>query len=281
MHRIEEGHQTHPNITRANSAPSKMEINCRDITKSQNKLFNIQMKNIWKGCVNHPTNNHFNTQLMQFSKKSVVSDSKAKSIAINTLSLKHIGSNNSELSNKLTEIKKMPADTLDQKAAKEKKFRELVKTQYDLRMVTADGNNGLRAIIVALHKELDPQVEDTLSMMLRGDMIHHILNNPQRYTHFLKGNDMEDQGLLNAVLMTYCEKMKKPEEKIGTIEMAALSDILRTPIFLHNYIDPQMDENNHLMPCQEKMLGARYQRDPIHLYFDPLQGLYMCMKKKL
>ena len=135
-------------------------------------------------------------------------------------------------------------------------------------------------MIVSLHAELDPETEDTLSMMLRGDMIHHILKNPQNYTHFLKENDKEDEGLLNAVLMTYCERMKKPEEKIGTIEMLALSDILRTPIYLHSYIDPDIDTNNHLMPSQEKMLGAQYDREPIHLYFDPLQGHYMSMNRK-
>ena len=119
MHRIEGGLPTTPNFNRANSAPAKIEKNCRIIPQ---KTVSNYMRNIWNSKIDGPSNLNPVNSLLHSTKKIIQLDSKAKSIAIKALSLNDIGFKSSRLFNKLAEIKNMPSDTLDQKAAKKKNF---------------------------------------------------------------------------------------------------------------------------------------------------------------
>lgn len=127
------------------------------------------------------------------------------------------------------------------------------------REIKCDGNNGLRAIVRSLNPDIVLQVEDTVSTMLRGDMILHIKNNLMTYTKYFDDTTMKDQGHLNETLTAHCTRMANSEERIGMFELIVLSDLLKTSIHLHS------DDNS------ETIIGKEYaksDRQPIHLYID-------------
>lgn len=138
---------------------------------------------------------------------------------------------------------------------------------FTIRPIARDGNNGLRAIVVALNPDVDPKVEGVVSGMLRGDLILHMKHHLIAYAKFFEEDNLKDQGHLNETLMTHCERMINSEERIGMLELIALSNLLKTPIHLHS------GHNEHVIGAEHR----RPDRSSIHLAFDETSSTFDAM----
>lgn len=163
--------------------------------------------------------------------------------------------------NPINVIRYLPEQTLDNKVTKEKKFREFIEKEFELIPVVKDHNCGLRAIIHTLHPTIDPKSEENILHILRGDIIHYVMKHPNMYWKYLNADEFQDQKLLDATLLSYCEQMNENGEKIGDFEIDVMSHILEIPIHVHSYHG-------------EKCFGSSFQKTAIHLYFDPLRSHY-------
>jgi len=185
----------------------------------------------------------------------------------------------SALFGRIKEVKKMPESTLEEKIAKEDAFRNLILQQFHIEEVISDNHCGLRAIICAVTPGIDPNSEEITAIILRGDIIQHIMKNPKIYQEYNGAKDIKDPELLKASLREYCSRMVNSETPIGELEIMTMSEILKTPIHIISYNNPGIGTNGEIVSGGDNTFGKNYEREPIFLYFDPVRSHYLPMIK--
>lgn len=170
----------------------------------------------------------------------------------------------------LHEVQNMPESTLIEKMIKERAFRKLVCSRFEMHEVIHDSHCGLRAVIHAMNPDMDENSQKITAIILRGDLIEFIRSHHQDYSWISDKDTLED----------YCSLISKTEMPIGSQEIEIMSDLLKTPIHVFCYKDAHISEAGELIPGQHRMLGKRYNNnEPVPLYFNPLENRYFPLKK--
>lgn len=173
----------------------------------------------------------------------------------------------------LLNIHNMPANTIEEKIAKENAYRNLILTNYALKDMVADQNSALRAIISSLNPEIDPNSEEITSLILRGDIIQQVIKNPDRYQVQFQGSD--------SAFNEWCNLVANSEAPIGTFELRVLCDLLETPIHIYSYDNAKLSSRGTIEPGKDGKLGDQFSRSPLNLYYDPIRGSFHPMEERV
>lgn len=172
----------------------------------------------------------------------------------------------------LLNIHNMPTHTLEEKIAKENAYRNLILTNYALKDVVADKNGALRAIIASLNPDIDPNSEEITSLILRGDIIQHVIKNPENYQLQFQGSD--------TAFNEWCNQIANSEASIGTFELRVMSDLLETPIHVYSYDNAKISSKGTIEPGREGKLGEQFNNSPLNLYYDPVRHNFHPMEER-
>lgn len=178
---------------------------------------------------------------------------------------------------KFAQMQNMPERTSEERASKEKFFRELVREQYQIKEVPPDRNEGLHAVIVGMIPVLEAPCEKELAAILRGDIADYAIQRQHRHDN--PASAIAQDSPSDEDMKVYCEKVKNGEIPVGEFELKLLSEVLDVQIGVIRYTDAVLGWNDTVLPGRTCIFGkCGHEKKPIFLYYDPIHEHYMSLK---
>lgn len=169
----------------------------------------------------------------------------------------------------LIAMQNMPDQTLEDKIEKENIYRNLILSSFELKEIVADKSSAFRAVISSINCDIDPKSEEITAMILRGDLVDHVIKHPEKFVTFFRKRGVDPEQWISQVA--------SPEYYLGDFELEILCDLLEVTIHLYSYQTPCIGRKGKITSSDNGKLGSCSTGRTLCLYYDPVRSHYRPM----